>query len=42
MEVFGSLENSEVASKNVLSLPIEPLFDEMIVKEIIEKIFKLS
>jgi len=28
MEMFGGLKNSEIASKSVLSLPIEPLFNE--------------
>jgi dTDP-4-amino-4,6-dideoxygalactose transaminase len=36
MVVFGNLRNSEIASENVLSLPIEPLYDEEVIKLIIQ------
>jgi dTDP-4-amino-4,6-dideoxygalactose transaminase len=38
MKVYGSLQNSEYAAKNVLSLPIEPLYDEKTIYKIIEKL----
>ncbi|RUM50240.1 MAG: hypothetical protein DSY47_02200 [Hydrogenothermus sp.] len=37
MEVFEDLKNSELASKNVLSLPIEPLYNRNFVEKIIEQ-----
>lgn len=40
MEIFESLKNSELASKSVLSLPIEPLMEEDKIKKVIEKIFE--
>ncbi len=41
MEVFGDLKNSEVASENVLSLPIEPMFGEEEVKIVIDALNKI-
>ncbi|GLI52408.1 DegT/DnrJ/EryC1/StrS family aminotransferase [Thermodesulfovibrio yellowstonii] len=38
MEIFESLENSELASKSVLSLPIEPLMEGDKVKVVIKKV----
>jgi len=38
MKVYGSLQNSEYAAKNVLSLPIEPLYDEKTIYKVIEKL----
>jgi len=36
IKVYGNLQNSEYAAKNVLSLPIEPLYDEKVVCKVIE------
>jgi dTDP-4-amino-4,6-dideoxygalactose transaminase/predicted nucleic acid-binding protein len=36
MKVHGDLQNSEYAAKNVLSLPIEPLYDEKIIYKVID------
>jgi dTDP-4-amino-4,6-dideoxygalactose transaminase len=36
MVVFEELRNAEIASENVLSLPIEPLFNERKIKLVIE------
>jgi len=41
MEVFGELKNSEIASSNVLSLPIEPLMDEEEIHKVVEAIREL-
>jgi len=35
MKVYGNLQNSEYAAKNVLSLPIEPLYDEEVILKVI-------
>ena len=37
MEVFEDLKNSELASENVLSLPMEPLYDRRIIINILEQ-----
>ncbi len=42
MEIFESLENSELASKSVLSLPIEPLMEEREVDIIVETIKQIK
>ncbi len=42
MEVFEDLKNSELASENVLSLPVEPLFKNMIVEGIIGSLKNLK
>ena len=36
MKVYGNLQNSEYTAKNVLSLPIEPLYDEKVVYNVLE------
>jgi dTDP-4-amino-4,6-dideoxygalactose transaminase len=41
MKVYGNLQNSEYAAKNVLSLPIEPLYDEKIIYNVIEKLSEM-
>jgi len=41
MKVYGNLPNSEYAAKNVLSLPIEPLYDEKVVYKVIEKLSEM-
>jgi len=41
MKVYGDLQNSEYAAKNVLSLPIEPLYDEKIIYNVIEKLSEM-
>jgi len=41
MKVYGNLQNSEYAAKNVLSLPIEPLYDERIIYNVIEKLSEM-
>ena len=38
MEIFKDLKNSELASKNVLSLPMEPLFEKEVLKKIVDVI----
>jgi len=38
IKIWGSLSKSEIASKTVLSLPIEPLFKENIIKAICEEL----
>ncbi len=38
MEVFENLDNSELASKTVLSLPIEPLFEDDTIQIVIDKL----
>jgi len=42
MKVYGDLQNSEFAAKNVLSLPIEPLYDEEIINKVLESFNVLS
>jgi UDP-2-acetamido-2-deoxy-ribo-hexuluronate aminotransferase len=41
MKVYGNLQNSEYAAKNVLSLPIEPLYNEKIIYNVIEKLSEM-
>lgn len=41
MEIFGKLENSELASEQVLSLPIEPLYRRETANHIFETLLKL-
>ena len=42
MVMFDNLERSEVVSRSVLSLPIEPLYTESSVFKVIEELYKIS
>ncbi len=42
MEVFEGLKNSELVSKSVLSLPIEPLMEEREINIIVETIKQME